>query len=173
MKDKQEDFVNDTGEDIEAGIENDDLLQASGNVVDDDIQYTFVVPKGEIYVDPDEVSADPEPADQVSEEPEPAKTIVADHKRFTDTVNNALQDAAAGLPDDDDITYTFVVPKGEVYREPTPEEEAAAKEAERARRAAAGTLSEETKVIEKKSGKKTRYGLPADHPEMGDLAQKQ
>ena len=211
--------------------------------MDDDIQYTFVVPRGEIYRDPDEaddaeehsVEADddfleaaggeiPEP---VMVEPEPAKTIIADRSRFTDTVNEALAEAAeadaaafdegnffdsgddffdaymaadpkgrtayveppvyeaTGLSDSDadDIVYTFVVPKGEVYQEPDPEEEAREREAERLRRA---VLAEETKVVERApgeesggeaapgaSGKTTRYGLPVDHPGMGELAQKQ
>lgn len=193
---------------------------------DDDIQYTFVVPKGEIYQDPDlipePVVVEPEPAEESSEEPpkeasEPEKTIVADRRRFTEEVNMALEDAAEADEDesfdpdgffntykaadptgntiiieppvydatglsDDDIEYTFVVPKGEIYKEPDPEEERAAKEAEKARRAAAAAeagraeiLSAETKVVERSSGNEevTRYGLPVNLPEMGELAQKQ
>ena len=227
---------------IEEGIGSDveETKPAAENVVDDDIQYTFVVPKGEIYRDPDLEPADtdepeseeaipepaviePEPAegaeteaetDEAESEPaEPEKTIVVDRSSFTEEVNNALADAAeedegnffdsdddffdtykaadpagrptlveppvyaaTGLPDEDDfITYTFVVPKGEVYTEPDPEEERAEREAERLRQA---VMSEETKVMERQHAEgeeagKTQYGLPADHPEMGELAKKQ
>ena len=242
MEDKKEDIVQNNEESIETQAE--DTKPAAENVVDDDIQYTFVVPKGEIYRDPDleppvpeeteeaetfaeeaeegtpeednipePVVIEPEPAESDTAEPEseepddtPAKTIVADRRSFTEAVNDALADAAeedgffdsdddffdtykaadptgrtayveppvygaTGLPDDDDITYTFVVPKGEVYQEPDPEEERAAKEAERFRRA---ILSQETRVMERSGeGSNTNYGLPAGHPEMGELAQKQ
>ena len=242
MEDKKEDIVQNNEESIETQAE--DTTPAAENVVDDDIQYTFVVPKGEIYRDPDleppvpeeseeaetfaeeaeelnpeednipePVVIEPEPAESDTAEPEseepddtPAKTIVADRRNFTKAVNDALADAAeedgffdsdddffdtykaadptgrtayveppvygaTGLPDDDDITYTFVVPKGEVYQEPDPEEERAAKEAERFRRA---ILSQETRVMERSGeGSNTNYGLPAGHPEMGELAQKQ
>ena len=257
----EEGFVSEVGE----------AKPAAENVVDEDIQYTFVVPKGEIYRDPDlepseisvagpsetgaaepsdtdepefegavpepviiepepaEVtgkepepgdaeadsveSAEPESAEADDEESEPAKTIVMDRRRFTEKVNDALADAAeadeedfveseddffdtykaadpegrptlveppvyaaTGLPDEDDfITYTFVVPKGEVYTEPDPEEERAEREAERFKQA---VLSEETKVMERQhadgeDAEKTQYGLPADHAEMGELAKKQ
>lgn len=246
MEDNKEAIVKNTEEGIEGEAKAEEPVPAADSEVDDDIQYTFVVPKGEVYRDPDmeadaygeavpePVVIEPEPEetevvlpgdiaaeDPLAQEPEPAKTIVADHRRFTDTVNDALEvfedegnyfDSedffdtylaanptgrtayieppnyeATGLPDDDDITYTFVVPRGEVYKEPTPEEEAAAKEAERARRAAAlaaekeaaanaEILSAETKVVERSTGaddQKTCYGLPADQPELEDLAQKQ
>ena len=221
MEDKKEDIVQNNVESIETQAE--DTTPAAENVVDDDIQYTFVVPKGEIYRDPDLEPPVPEETEEeaevVTEEAEeeasdeteetddtPAKTIVADRRNFTKAVNDALADAAeedgffdsdddffdtykaadptgrtayveppvygaTGLPDDDDITYTFVVPKGEVYQEPDPEEERAAKEAERFRRA---ILSQETRVMERSGeGSNTNYGLPAGHPEMGELAQKQ
>lgn len=217
-----EEAIEEQAEEIKAE-ETEETKPAADSVMDDDIQYTFVVPKGEIYRDPDDdipepVTADPEPAEEpeTPEEPDPDKTIVADRRRFTDEVNEALAEAAeadaeeeffktykeadptgrtvfidqpvyeeTGLSDDDDITYTFVVPKGEIYREPDPEEERAAKEAEKARRAAAraaadsGILTAETKVMERPGRdedggqKKTRYGLPANHPEMGELAKKQ
>ena len=260
MEDNKEAIVQNTEEGIETGTEVKETKPAADSVMDDDIQYTFVVPKGEIYRDPSDfesnkaaesdglddsdeadeldggvitpepVMVEPEPAEDEPEElsfedPEPAKTIVADHRRFTDNVNAALADAAeeddgnffdseddffeaylaanptgktayveppvyapTGLEDDDvdDIVYTFVVPKGEVYKEPDPEEERAAKEAakaERAAKAAAGSatgnteiLAAETKVMQRKGddeGDKTRYGLPLDHPEMGELAKKQ
>lgn len=234
MEDNKEAIVQNTEEVTEAEAEEkaEALQPAVDGAADDNIVYTFVVPKGEIYRDPDEVSEagedvpepvviEPEPAEAEDEdfgEAEPAKTIVADHRRFTDTVNEALEEdefdedgnffdsdddffetymAAdpigktavmeppvydeTGLPDDDDITYTFVVPKGEVYREPTPEEEAELKKAEKLRKVRNEILSAETKVIEHKqgedtdegSGEKTRYGLPVDHPETVDLAQKQ
>ena len=220
-----------------------EMLTENENAVDDDIQYTFVVPKGEVYREPDPeepgeipeavmaepepegipepVMVEPEPAEGSGEEdPAPAKTIVADRRRFTEEVNDALEDAAeadgddffdsdsffdtyksadptgrtafveppvydaTGLPEDDDITYTFVVPRGEIYKEPDPEEERAAREAEKAKKAAAAAvhsgnteiLSAETKVVERKSiddDDRTRYGLPANHPAMGELAQKQ
>ena len=210
--------------------EAEEMRPDAESAADDDIEYTFVVPKGEVYRDPDSeepegipepVMVEPEPAEESGEEtPVPAGTIVADRRRFTDEVNTALEEAAeedgdsffdaddffdtyksadptgrtvfvdppiyeeTGLTDVDDITYTFVVPKGEIYREPDPEEERAAKEAEKARRAAAAAahsgnteiLSAETKVMERKSGSgddRTRYGLPANHPAMGELAQKQ
>ena len=323
MEDKKEDKVNieevigiETGADLVTGTEAEAIGNAKAeggskdatevtnpaadSVMDDDIQYTFVVPRGEIYRDPadferggavapndsyeldtadeddglgsgdmipEPVIIEPEPvedgpanirfddskpaedgpaelsgegykpvedgpAELTLEDLEPAKTIVADHRRFTDSVNAALADAAeedgnffdseddffdaylaanptgktayveppvyeaTGLEDDDvdDIVYTFVVPKGEVYKEPDPEEERAAKEAAKAERAAkaaaaraaaGGTgaaagnteiLAAETKVMERKGedyGDKTRYGLPLDHPEMGELAKKQ
>ena len=234
----------------EEGIETktEDSKPAPETVMDDDIQYTFVVPKGEIYRDPDlepsETDAaepsdtdrpepeevipepvviepepadltdtEPEPADSTGAESEPAKTIVVDRRSFTEEVNDALADAAeedegnffdsdedffdtykaadpagratlveppvyaaTGLPDEDDfITYTFVVPKGEVYTEPDPEEERAEREAERLRQS---VMSEETKVMERQHADgedagKTQYGLPADHAEMGELAKKQ
>ena len=196
MEDNKETVIQNNEEGIETKAE--EMKPAAESVVDDDIQYTFVVPKGEIYREPEDedpetvpepVMVEPEPADEPedAEKPEdaadtePAKTIIADRRSFTEELNKApLVDrpvyAETGLPDDDDITYTFVVPKGEVYQEPDPEEERAAKEAERVRRA---VLSAETKVMERESvsddggGKKTRYGLPANHPEMGELAKKQ
>ena len=51
MEDKKEDIVQNNEESIETKAE--DTTPAAENVVDDDIQYTFVVPKGEIYRDPD------------------------------------------------------------------------------------------------------------------------
>ena len=198
MEDNREAIEQNTEESIETKAE--ETKPAADSVMDDDIQYTFVVPKGEIYREP------AEPA-QAETEPETEKTLVADRRHFTEEVNDALEDAAeadaagrtiflespifdaTGLPDDDDITYTFVVPKGEIYKEPDPEEERAAREAEKARRAVAKAareippgsteiLSAETKVMERTPGegtaeKKTRYGLPANHPEMGELAKKQ
>ena len=238
MEEKKETVVQNIEEGI--GSEVEETKPAAENVVDDDIQYTFVVPKGEIYRDPDlepsdtdgpeseetvpePVVIEPEPAestdaeaeqdDAEAEPAEPEKTIVVDRSSFTEEVNNALADAAeedegfffdsdedffdtykaadpagrptlveppvyaaTGLPDEDDfITYTFVVPKGEVYTEPDPEEERAEREAERLRQA---VMSEETKVMERQheegeEAAKTQYGLPADHPEMGELAKKQ
>ncbi len=224
------------------GVKAEEMTPAAGSVVDDDIEYTFVVPKGEVYREPEPedetpepetpelvmdepeppdgipepVIIEPEPAEEPEEEPavapEPAKTIVADRKSFTHKNNDALADAAwedgnffdsdddffeaykaadptgrtayveppvydaTGLPEDDDITYTFVVPKGEIYQEPDPEEERAAKAAERARRR---LLAAETKVMQREGksddadADRTHYGLPANHPEMGELAQKQ
>ncbi len=224
------------------GVKAEEMTPAAGSVVDDDIEYTFVVPKGEVYREPEPedetpepetpepvmdepeppdgipepVIIEPEPAEEPEEEPEeapePAKTIVADRKSFTEKINDALADAAwedgnffdsdddffeaykaadptgrtayveppvydaTGLPEDDDITYTFVVPKGEIYQEPDPEEERAAKAAERARRR---LLAAETKVMQREGksddadADRTHYGLPANHPEMGELAQKQ
>ena len=174
MEDNREAIEQNTEESIETKAE--ETKPAADSLMDDDIQYTFVVPKGEIYREP------AEPA-QAETEPETEKTLVADRRHFTEEVNDALEVAAeadaagrtiflespifdaTGLPDDDDITYTFVVPKGEIYKEPDPEEERAAREAE-------------TKVMERTPGegtaeKKTRYGLPANHPEMGELAKKQ
>ncbi len=253
MEENKETIVQNNEEGIETKAE--EAKPAADNVVDDDIQYTFVVPKGEIYRDPDlepsetgaeelsdtagsepeevlpePVVIEPEPAEGESEsmesadaesgsaetddeESEPAKTIVVDRRSFTEEVNDALADAAeedegnffdsdedffdtykaadpagratlveppvyaaTGLPEEDDfITYTFVVPKGEVYTEPDPEEERAEREAERLRQA---VLSEETKVMERQhaegeDAEKTQYGLPADHAEMGELAKKQ
>ena len=213
MEEKKETDIQNNGGGIEAQTieaQTEDTTPAADNVVDDDIQYTFVVPKGEIYRDPDlepsgtELSAvsegevpeeaipeeetipepvviEPEPAEAVEgesesaetddENPEPDRTIVADRRQFA--VEPPVY-AETGLPDDD-ITYTFVVPKGEVYTEPDPEEERKAKEAERFRRA---ILSEETKVMERQhpegeDAEKTQYGLPAGHTEMGELAKKQ
>ena len=238
MEEKKETVVQNIEEGI--GSEVEETKPAAENVVDDDIQYTFVVPKGEIYKDPDleptdtdvseseetvpepvviepepaeETGTEAEPDDAEAEPAEPEKTIVVDRSSFTEEVNNALADAAeedegfffdsdedffdtykaadpagrptlveppvyaaTGLPEEDDfITYTFVVPKGEVYTEPDPEEERAEREAERLRQA---VMSEETKVMERQHEEgeevaKTQYGLPADHPEMGELAKKQ
>ena len=225
---EKETIVQNKEESIEAEAEEikaEETAPGSGNVVDDDIQYTFVVPKGEVYIDPDiapaaEAEEETAEADEASDadagedpgsaEPEPAKTIVADRGRFTEEVNAALDDArdadgdlfdsddffdtykaadpggrtayveppvyaATGLSDVDDIIYTFVVPKGEIYEEPDPEEERREREAERFKRA---ILSEETKVMERSPAEgedsaKTRYGLPAGHPAMGELARKQ
>ena len=143
----------------------DSVETAADNVVDDDIQYTVVVPKGEIY-----------------REPEPPVY------------------AATGLPEDDDIVYTFVVPKGEVYREPEEDlkatiaagpvlSDSGSKQTSAKTIVAQGTSDAimnaaessgapaETIVVDKSKGegvgKKTRYGLPADHPGMGELARKQ
>lgn len=52
----------------------------------------------------------------------------------------------------DTIQWTFVVPKGEVFTEEEPEEKEEAPE---------------------EQVRKTRYGLPLDHPGMGELAEKQ
>ena len=185
MEEKKETVVQNIEEGI--GSEVEETKSAAENVVDDDIQYTFVVPKGEIYKDPDleptdtdvseseetvpepvviepepaeSTDAEAEPDDAEAEPAEPEKTIVVDRSSFTEEVNNALADAAeedegfffdsdedffdtykaadpagrptlveppvyaaTGLPEEDDfITYTFVVPKGEVYTEPDPEE---------------------------------------------------
>ena len=179
MEEKKETVVQNIEEGI--GSEVEETKPAAENVVDDDIQYTFVVPKGEIYRDPDlepsetdepepaeSTDAEAEPDDAEAEPAQPEKTIVVDRSSFTEEVNNALADAAeedegfffdsdedffdtykaadpagrptlveppvyaaTGLPDEDDfITYTFVVPKGEIYTEPDPEEERAEREAE-------------------------------------------
>ena len=203
MEDNKETIVQNNGEGIEAKAE--ETRPASGTA-DDDIQYTFVVPKGEVFREPEEeadadsaeiipedvpepVVIEPEPAEPAEAEADPAKTIIADRSSFTGMKSRTPDVeppvyAPTGLPDDADITYTFVVPKGEVYREPDPEEEKAAAEAERAAREAAASadiLSAETKVMERKPAdgtgdgeeNKTRYGLPVNHPEMGELAQKQ
>ena len=182
MEDNREAIEKTNEEVIETKAE--ETKPAADNVTDDDIQYTFVVPKGEVYREPEvtaeggpEETVEGEPEETIPEpviiEPEPEKTIVADHRSFTEAVNNALEDAAeadagdeffesykaadpkgrttfieppiydaTGLPYDDDITYTFVVPKGEIYKEPDPEEERAAKEAERAKRAIARAARE-------------------------------
>ena len=180
---------------------------------EEDIQYTFVVPKGEVYREPEDDESEPAPApaekeDPVSEASEAteasgsteaeseadtaAKTIIADRKQFYDAEEKFFEIYKAadpgcrtafieppvyetGLSDVDDITYTFVVPKGEKYVEPDPEEEKAAKEAARVKNA---ILATETRVMERTSEgetdeNKTRYGLPVNHPEMGELAQKQ
>ena len=145
---------------------------------EEDIQYTFVVPKGEVYREPDPEESEPEqsPAERVepvpevsdaepsldvteepeaAEEPEPeesdaepvpaAKTIVADRRQFYDAEEKFFEAYKAadptgrtaymeppvydetGLSEVEDITYTFVVPKGEKYEEPDPEEEKAAR----------------------------------------------
>ena len=51
MEENREDIIQNNEESIETKAE--DTTPAAENVVDDDIQYTFVVPKGEIYRDPD------------------------------------------------------------------------------------------------------------------------
>lgn len=163
-----------------------------GSIVDDDIQYTFVVPKGEIYREPEEAEDEPDEDfqdDEYPEEPEPY-IIEPEPPVYAQT----------GLSEDDGIEYTFVVPKGEVYREPDPKDTIAVSSgavtegdgskqtttktivAQGAAGAAAGGAGSdgapaETIVVDKnkseEGGKKTRYGLPVDHPEMGELAQKQ
>ena len=213
MEEKKETNVENIGEDIAAKAE--DVMPAEDNpenAVDDDIQYTFVVPKGEIYIEPEDVIPEPaviepEPAEPADEEPEsesddaepesesgeevsesggeeadPAKTIVMDRGSLeaADAAGKTVYVdppvyAETGLPDDEFITYTFVVPKGEVYAEPDPEEERAAREAEKFRQA---VMSEETRVMERphadgEEADKVQYGLPAGHPEMGELAKKQ
>ncbi len=189
-------------ENKEAIVQNKEAEAAAGSAADDGIVYTFVVPKGEVYKEPgdaegygggetgpvtgqtaeepetEEVSEhaeepETEEVSEAAEEPDPAATIVADRRGIDDALAPAPVYADTGLPDDD-ITYTFVVPRGEIYREPDPEEERAAKEAEKARIAAAGILSAETKVMERSPGTgAANYGLPADHPGMGELARKQ
>ena len=213
MEEKKETNVENIGEDIATKAE--DVKSAADNpenAVDDDIQYTFVVPKGEIYIEPEDVIPEPaviepEPAEPADEEPEsesddaepesesgeevsesggeeadPAKTIVMDRGSLeaADAAGKTVYVdppvyAETGLPDDEFITYTFVVPKGEVYAEPDPEEERAAREAEKFRQA---VMSEETRVMERphadgEEADKVQYGLPAGHPEMGELAKKQ
>ena len=86
MEEKKETNVENIGEDIAAKAE--DVMPAEDNpenAVDDDIQYTFVVPKGEVYREPDPeepgeipeaVMAEPEPEgipEPVMVEPEPAE----------------------------------------------------------------------------------------------------
>ena len=79
------------------GTKAEQTEPAADSVMDDDIQYTFVVPKGEVYREPEE-TADGEAEETLPEpennEPEAEKTIVADRKRFTEAVNDALEDAA-------------------------------------------------------------------------------
>ena len=63
-----EEAIEEQAEEIKAE-ETEETKPAADSVMDDDIQYTFVVPKGEIYKDPDDdisepVTADPEPADR-------------------------------------------------------------------------------------------------------------
>ena len=196
MKDNKEEIIQNNGEVTEA--EAEDRKPAAESATDDDIQYTFVVPKGEIYKDPDLEVPEEEIPEPVMVEPEPAEEDDSgsfDSDGFFDTYKAADPTgktivveppvySETGLSEDDDITYTFVVPRGEIYREPDPEEERAAKEEEKAKRAAAAAahsgnteiLSAETKVVERKGvsdDDKTRYGLPANHPAMGELAQKQ
>ena len=82
MEDNREAIEQNTEESIETKAE--DTTPAAENVVDDDIQYTFVVPKGEVYRDPDSeepegipepVMVEPEPA----EEPQPESTATSMH----------------------------------------------------------------------------------------------
>lgn len=197
----------------------------AGSVLDDDIEYTFVVPKGEIYVDPDLPASEPEkpetetdvtvPEDQTAESAEPeaeaeesenavegaepdepeeigeeleepagtdgaeeeedektgdpvdaAPTIVMDRRRLRENVPEPPVYASTGLPEGEDIVYTFVVPKGEIYHEPGPDEEEEQ-----------GVPAKTIVVTRNKSGEKSGsgegYGLPAGHPEMGELAKKQ
>jgi hypothetical protein len=71
LEDKKEDIVQNNEESIETQAE--DTKPAAENVVDDDIQYTFVVPKGEIYRDPDlepPVPEETEEAETFAEEAE-------------------------------------------------------------------------------------------------------
>ena len=170
MEENKETIVqnNEESTGAEAGPESKAPEAVPGNTADDDIQYTFVVPKGEVY-----------------REPEPPVY------------------APTGLPEGDDIVYTFVVPKGEVYKEPEEEDVPSAAEAQPgtdnvseksapaetiiAERLHAGEdgsdggdapaedgAPAETIVVQKDDRvKKTRYGLPVDHPEMGELARKQ
>ena len=198
MEDNKEEIIQNNGEVTEA--EAEDRKPDAESAPDEDIQYTFVVPKGEIYKDPDLEVPEEEIPEPVMVEPEPAEEDDGgffDSDDFFDTYKAADPTGKTivveppvyeetGLSEDDDITYTFVVPRGEIYREPDPEEERAAKEAEKAEREAAAAahsgnteiLSAETKIMERKGGSgqdadRTRYGLPENHPEMGELAQKQ
>ena len=179
----EEHTVKESDTDSEAG---EAITESS---VDDDIRYTFVVPKGEIYREPEEAEEAEDPDEEYPEEPEPF-IIEPEPPVYAQT----------GLSEDDGIEYTFVVPKGEVYREPNPQDTiAVSAEAVQAgdgskqtatktiiaQGIAGGSLDAsgsdgtpaETIVVDKtkdgEAGKKTRYGLPADHPEMGELAQKQ
>ncbi len=79
MEENKETIVQNNEEGIETKAE--EAKPAADNVVDDDIQYTFVVPKGEIYRDPDlepeetlpePVVIEPEPAEGESESMESA-----------------------------------------------------------------------------------------------------
>ncbi len=214
MEDNKETNVLNTEDGSGEGADAQGSKPADNSVMDDDIQYTFVVPKGEIYREPEEDAAETEnpedkPAEPAAEEPvmewlkdgndagerkaavkeAPSETIFVD-KRHT-----------AGAADDEEIIYTFVVPKGEVYKEPEPTATIVAGK-EMAEAVKAGTPSgtiiadkaaftegeaetqtdnsaAETIVVKKgdvedgADGKKTRYGLPVDHPEMGELAKKQ
>ena len=67
MEDNREAIEKNNGEVIETKAE--ETKPAADNVTDDDIQYTFVVPKGEVYREP-EVTAEGEPEETVEGEPE-------------------------------------------------------------------------------------------------------
>ena len=72
MEEKKETVVQNIEEGI--GSEVEETKPAAENVVDDDIQYTFVVPKGEIYRDPD---LEPSAADvHESEEAVPGPAVI-------------------------------------------------------------------------------------------------
>ena len=43
------------------GVKAEEMTPAAGSVVDDDIEYTFVVPKGEVYREPEPEDETPEP----------------------------------------------------------------------------------------------------------------
>lgn len=169
--------------------------ETAESVVDDDIQYTFVVPKGEIYREPEEAEPEPEEGDE-----DPDDFFQNGPDPFIIEPEPPVY-AATGLPEGDDIVYTFVVPKGEVYREPDEDDpeaavasgqainDSASKQTPVKTIVAQGTgaaiadavnrnvAPAETIVVDRSKdeddGTKTRYGLPVDHPGMGELAHKQ
>ena len=208
MEEEKKTIAQNTEEDIQkkAGEPEPD----AENVVDDDIQYTFVVPKGEVYTEPDTdegtdaddaegagAAADPgdsdasEGADDTENAADPGDEFFKTYKEADLTGKTRYPEppvyAATGLPDDDDITYTFVVPRGEIYKEPDPDEEQASAQGGKTRVAAASenAAQEDAEAPQAESGAsadgsnedadagKTRYGLPVNHPGMGELAQKQ
>ena len=69
MEEKKETVVQNIEEGI--GSEVEETKPAAENVVDDDIQYTFVVPKGEIYKDPDLEPTDTDVSESEETVPEP------------------------------------------------------------------------------------------------------
>ena len=169
----------DTAENPETGegVKTEDHASSAANVLDDDIEYTFVVPRGEIYVDPDLPSAEPEPEPEAQEQEvhEAAPTIVMDRRKLTENVPEPPVYAATGLPEGDDIIYTFVVPKGEVYHEPDPDEEGS-EETGSSPENGQGVPAKTIVVTKNRKGDESGgdgYGLPEGHSEIGELARKQ
>lgn len=158
MEDKDKTIQLNT-EDSELLIENTEPAEPAG-VTDDTIEYTFVVPRGEVYVDPDLQPADPEDtADQ--EEAEQVIPEAEDSHEEADTELTSKQTSAK----------TIVVEQPDDEEEDEAEEEASGGSEEGG--AEGEAEKEEKPADDENAGKKTRYGLPLDHPEMGELAKKQ
>ena len=184
--------MEDKGKTIQLNTEDASDIKAEAQkteVTQDTIEYTFVVPRGEVYVDPD-LQPDVRQDDSDGQEPEDAGSL-EDTKEYTafyeddepETEGDEEQDSEeAEEPDDsedseddeetsgtdeelpDYLKATKVVDR--VSGDDSADEGSGEESGEEGEETEEGAETE----AEEDAGKKTRYGLPVDKPENQELA---